>query len=142
MKAKIIDIALGQVGIKEIAGPVDNPEVLKYFNDTGFDGAALKDETAWCSAFMNWVAQKAGAQCSGRLDAQSWLKVGKETTNPEKGDIAIFWRESPESWKGHVAIYIRQDAHNIYVLGGNQKNEVCIMPYSKARLKGFRDITL
>ena len=51
---KAIEKAFGEFAVKEIAGKQDNPEVLKYFNDLGFDGNYLKDETAWCSAFANW----------------------------------------------------------------------------------------
>jgi len=142
MKTKIIDIALDQYGTAEIVGKEDNPEVLKYFNDIGFDGNALKDETSWCSAFVNWVAQMADVQCSGKLDARSWLKVGKETTAPEKGDVVVFWRESKSSWKGHVGFYIQQDSKNIFVLGGNQSNQVCIKAYPKSRLLGYRVITI
>ena len=58
MNTKVVNIALSQYGIKEIPGINDNPEVLKYFNEIGFDGAKLKDETAWCSAFANWVISK------------------------------------------------------------------------------------
>lgn len=63
-------VALSQFGIKEISGKEDNPEVLKYFDDIGFDGDKLKDETAWCSAFANWCALKAGYEMSGKLNAR------------------------------------------------------------------------
>ncbi|MEX6627565.1 TIGR02594 family protein [Tenacibaculum salmonis] len=138
MNETIIEIALGQIGIKEITGKKDNPEVLKYFNDIGFNGAKLKDETAWCSAFVNWVAKEANLQRTGRLNARSWLKVGEEVTIPEKGDVVIFWRESKQSWKGHVAFFIRETENFIYVLGGNQSNQVKISAYPKNRLLGYR----
>ena len=54
LNKKIIEVALSQYGVKEIKGKEDNPEVLKYFNILGLNGAALKDETAWCSASANW----------------------------------------------------------------------------------------
>ena len=54
--------------------------------------------------------------------------------------IAIFWRESPESWKGHVGIYINEDDGNIFLLGGNQgpNRSVMIQRYSMDRLLGYR----
>ena len=134
------ELALTQFGIKEISGKQDNPEVLKYFDETGFDGNKLKDETAWCSAFMNWCHVKTGNQYSGRLDARSWLKVGSETTEPKTGDVVIFWRESKNSWKGHVGFFIRESNGWIYTLGGNQNNQVNIKAYPKSRLLGFRCI--
>jgi uncharacterized protein (TIGR02594 family) len=131
---KHIELALSQYGVKEIVGKQDNPEVLKYFKNLGFDSSSLKDETAWCSAFANWVARESGLEYSKKLNARSWLNVGKEVIEPKLGDIVVFWRESPDSWKGHVAFYINDDDNYIYVLGGNQSNQVCIKPYAKRRL--------
>ena len=130
--------AMSQYGIKEIAGKEDNPEVLKYFEAVGF--GSLKDETAWCSAFMNWVAIKAGADHSGELTARSWLKVGRPVKVPKIGDITVLWRVSPDSWKGHVGLYIREHRGWIYLLGGNQSNQVKISAYPRHRLLGYRRV--
>jgi len=140
-RTKILDVALSEFGIAEIAGAKDNPRVLQYFDDTGFNGKALKDETSWCSAFINWVALEADALTSGKLTARSWLNVGEAVETPTKGDVVIFWRESRKSWKGHVGIFIRETPSWVYVLGGNQNNRVCIQAYRKKRVLGYRDIT-
>lgn len=137
-RVTLINTALSQYGIKEIAGKKDNSEVLKYFDEIGFDGSKLKDETSWCSAFMNWVAKKSGCDYSKSLTARSWLKIGKEVQNPLIGDLVVFWREDPNSWKGHVGIFINQDEGHIYCLGGNQDNQVKISKYPKYRLLGYR----
>lgn len=142
MKSDIIEIALAEIGVAEIKGAKDNPRVLEYFDKAGFDGSKLKDETAWCSAFANWVAYKTCSLSSGKLTARSWLKVGKKTETPEIGDVVVFWRESPQSWKGHVAFFIAERDGFIYVLGGNQNNRVNIQAYPKNRLLEYRDITL
>lgn len=134
----MIQIALSQYGIKEISGEQDNPEVTKYFTEIGFDGKKLKDETAWCSAFVNWVAKKSNRSYSKKLNARSWLKVGSPTATPIIGDVVVLWRSSRDSWKGHVGLYIREDEDNIWVLGGNQGNQVCIAPYPKYRLLQYR----
>lgn len=140
MNLNLINIALTQYGIKEITGKQDNPEVLKYFNEIGFNGSVLKDETSWCSAFANWVALKAKVERTNKLNARSWLHVGLEVTAPEMGDVVIFWRESKESWKGHVGFFIRATENWIYVLGGNQSNQVKISAYPKNRLLAYRRI--
>jgi len=134
---KHIELALSQYGTKEIVGAKDNPEVLKYFKNLGFDASSLKDETAWCSAFVNWVCRESGLEFTGKLNARSWTNVGHEVVEPKLGDIVIFWRESPDSWKGHVAFYINDDDKYIYVLGGNQSNQVNIKPYVKRRLLAY-----
>lgn len=136
----MIKIALSQYGIQEIVGKKDNPEVLKYFNIMYLDGAKLKDETSWCSAFVNWCAIKSNLPYSGKLTARSWLKVGTRTDNPEMGDVVVLWRESVNSWKGHVGIYVRQTDRHIFILGGNQANKVCIRAYHKNKLLGYRKL--
>lgn len=133
---KIMKAALSQIGIKEIVGKQDNPEVIKYFESIGY--GSLKDETSWCSAFMNWVAKEANVERSGKLDARSWLNVGHEIDIPDQSDVVIYWREDPKSWKGHVGIFIRESNGWVYTLGGNQNNQVSISAYPKARLLGYR----
>ncbi|MFL0067761.1 TIGR02594 family protein [Tenacibaculum maritimum] len=127
-----------QVGVKEIVGRKDNPQVLKYFDEIGYDGVKLKDETAWCSAFANWVCKKVGLPYTGKLNARSWLKVGRRVSEPKLGDIVVFWRESRSSWKGHVAFFVRETKNWVYVLGGNQNNQVKISAYPKNRLLQYR----
>lgn len=137
---KTIEVALSQYGVKEIEGRQNNPSITKYFTEIGFDGDKLGDETAWCSAFANWVACKAGLEMTNKLNARSWLKVGKTTNNPEPGDVVVLWRESPESWKGHVGFYIRETRRFVYILGGNQANQVNIKAYPKTRVLDYRSI--
>ena len=134
---KQIDVALSQIGIKEIVGHLHNKDVLKYFLETGHDWVR-DDETAWCSAFVNWVTQKSGLSSSGKLNARSWLNVGEKVSDPKLGDVVVFWRSSSSSWKGHVAFYIRDTKNWIYVLGGNQNNQVKISAYPKNRLLQYR----
>lgn len=138
INTKLLNVALSQIGIKEIHGERDNPEILKYFKDLGFNIHRVKDETAWCSAFMNWVAKSAGYNYANTLDARSWLKIGRKIKNPVMGDIVILWRVSPNDWRGHVGIFIRKDENYIYILGGNQSNKVKISKYRKGRLLGYR----
>lgn len=135
----ILKRAFSQYGVKEIAGNNHNPKILKYFSFIGHSWVN-DDETAWCSAFVNWAAKKEGLNYSGKLNARSWMKVGEPTKTPVIGDIVVFWRDKPTSWKGHVGIYINSDKHFIYVLGGNQSNQVNIKAIRKNRLLGYRKL--
>ena len=140
MNSDILKIALSQYGIIEIPSKEKNsPDIMRYFNDIGHKWVK-DDETAWCSAFINWVALKAGCEKSDKLDARSWLKVGEVTLEPEPGDIVIFWRVKPDSWKGHVSIYINKINDAIYCLGGNQGNMVQVSSYPAGRLLGYRKL--
>lgn len=128
--------AIDYIGTKEIPGQRHNSTIVGFLQSVA--GWIVDDETPWCSAFMNWVANRAGFEYTGRLDARSWLKAGEEVKEPKKGDVVIFWRESPESWKGHVGVFVRMDENYVWVLGGNQSNEVNIKPYRRDRVLGFR----
>jgi uncharacterized protein (TIGR02594 family) len=136
----LFKIAIGELGQKEIGGPGNNPVIINYAREAGFPWIN-DEETPWCSIFLNWVAKKAGLQYSHNLNARSWLKIGQVVDlNPEPGDIVIFWRESIQSWKGHVAIFFGFSANGkrVYCLGGNQGNQVSISAYPKENVLGFR----
>ena len=101
------------------------------------------DETAWCSSFMNFITQQLDLERSNSLSARSWLNVGIPISASDSlpGDVCILWRSSPTSWKGHVGIYVSEDANYVYLLGGNQSNQVKISPYPKARVLGYRRLS-
>ena len=127
---QLLKIGFNELGTEEIVGNQNNPEVLKYANETGISGIT-NDEIPWCSTFVNWVAMKAGLQFSQKANARSWLNIGQKVTSPEPGDVVVFWRESPESWKGHVGFFlgISPDRKRVYCLGGNQGNRVSVSAY-------------
>lgn len=130
---------LKMYGLKEVVGKENNPEIVKMFAEIGFDWVQ-DDETSWCSAAINYFCKKLGYERSGALDAKSWLKMPTIILKPTIGDIVVLWRESPDSWKGHVGLFITQDIDNVYILGGNQSNSICIMAYPRDRIIGFRQV--
>lgn len=134
---KHIELALSQVGVKEIVGLEHNPQILKYFDEIGHEWVD-NDEMAWCSAFVNWICIKNNLPMSGKLNARSWLTIGESVTQPKVGDVVIFWRVSKTDWRGHVGFFISQRNGVIYTLGGNQSNQVCIRAYNENRLLEYR----
>ena len=137
---KILKIAIAELGQKEISGPQDNPTIVNYAKEAGFDWVN-DDETPWCSIFVNWVAKKAGLKDNGKANARSWLLEGLNVdASPEPGDVVIFWRESPDSWLGHVGFFLgfSIDSERVYCLGGNQGNQVSVSAYSFENVLGFR----
>lgn len=140
-KLSLVKRALQEYGQSAILGVESNKNVLGYFNKMGL--IEIKDdETPWCSAFLNAMCIDLNLPFSNRLNARSWLDVGVKTEKPEMGDIVIFWRESPTSWKGHVGIYISEVGNMINVLGGNQTNQVNISKFEKSKVLGYRSIVL
>lgn len=137
--SNLITIASAEIGVKEISGREHNLRIINYARECGFD-SINDDETPWCSIFMNWVAKKAELESTKKANARSWLNVGLTVSNPEPGDIVIFWRESLLSYKGHVGIFIgySSSGNRIYCLGGNQSDMVSITAYPTDQLLGFR----
>lgn len=135
----LLKTAFNELGTEEIEGGQHNPQILKYATDTGIKGIT-SDEIPWCSTFVNWVAWKAGLQYSGKPNARSWLNVGTRVTTPEPGDIVVFWRESPDSWKGHVGFFlgVSTDKKRVYCLGGNQGNRVSVSAYRLNTVLAFQ----
>lgn len=139
----IIKLASQELGIKEISGEEDNPTIVNYAKEAGFDWVN-DDETPWCGIFVSWVAKKANLEHSKKSNARSWLSIGKDVRDtPEPGDIVVFWRENLNSWKGHVGIFLgfSSDQKMVFCLGGNQGNSVSIAAYSTKNVLGFRRLT-
>jgi len=137
----LLEYAIGELRVKEIPGVEHNPEVLKYAKETGIRGINT-DEVPWCSTFINWCAMKTGVPKSGKPNARSWLKVGTNTSDPSPGDIVVFWRESIDSWKGHVGVFMgySSDGKRVFSLGGNQGNAVSIAAYDANKVLGYRKL--
>ncbi len=128
-------VALGEYGIQEWTQG-HNPEVLKYFHEIGFTGVN-DDETAWCAAYVNWCLWKAGLPHTGALTARSFLDWGKSIYEPKVPCIAVLSRRG-SSWMGHVGFWIKSSGSEIWLLGGNQNNQVSIGKYPGYELLGLR----
>jgi uncharacterized protein (TIGR02594 family) len=137
--------ALSYIGHTENPGPSSNKIILDAIH-TIFPNWKDDSTVAWCSCFAHLIAQnlcfenpmEQGHKAPGT--ARSWLTVGKEVESPLPGDVVIYWRGSPNSWKGHVGFFCNRIGDKIYTLGGNQGNAITIAPYSASRLIGYRRI--
>jgi uncharacterized protein (TIGR02594 family) len=119
-------------GLSEIPGEVDNPTIVSWFKEMGFP-EIQDDETAWCSLTINIVCKRLGLPYSGKLNARSWNRIGKQIIYPKIGHIAIFYRGSRTSWQGHVGLFAGSNADKsiIYTLGGNQSNKICVAGFPR-----------
>lgn len=138
---KAYNLARQEIGTVEIKGERDNPEIVGWFADVGHSWVQ-DDETAWCAAFVGAMLEAAGLNSTKALNARSYLEWGEEVPlrSAQPGDIVVYWRESPESWKGHVGFYVDQAGETIITLGGNQRNEVNETPYDTDKLLSVRRI--
>lgn len=134
-----LEIALSQYGTKEIPGTSDNSVILQYAKDCGFTDY-VHDEISWCSLFINWVMLQANKERSKALNARSWLNVGKQVDVPQMGDVVILWRGDPKGWEGHVGLFIRKVDGLVYLLAGNQHDQVNITGFPETQVLGYRTV--
>jgi uncharacterized protein (TIGR02594 family) len=139
-------IADKEYGVIEFPGKENNPRVLEYLSTVTNIGPRWRsqDETAWCSAFVNWCVEKAGYVGTKSALSTSWLNWGKKLDQPVKGCLAVFSRDGG----GHVGFYIDEtptlSETYIRILGGNQEHmetqigAVNLRHYLKSRLLGYR----
>lgn len=132
-----MEVARTQIGVEETPGRGTTARIADYHAETSLH--ARDDETAWCSAFVNWVMKQCDLVGTRRADARSWLQWEHgERCDPKPGAIAVLWRGKPIGWQGHVAFVDRIEGETLWLLGGNQGDAVSIAPYPSSRLLGCR----
>ena len=131
-------IAENEVGVEEVPGPGDNPRIVEYLKSTNLGKPDNQnDETAWCSAFLNFCVEQAGLKGTNSAWARSWLEWGKEQELGDdwKGCICVLER-GPKS--GHVGFLVSYDENRVKLLGGNQGNAVSYAWFPMDRVLGYR----
>lgn len=127
-------IALGELGVREVAGDGDNPRVVEYHAATTL--RSTQDETPWCSAFVNWCMSRAGVTPTGSAMARSWLAWGA-AWSLETGAVAVLSRGTNPA-QGHVGFVVGWDAESVWLLGGNQSDAVTVARFPLSRLLAVR----
>jgi uncharacterized protein (TIGR02594 family) len=130
-----LEVARREVGVHACPPGASNPRITEYHAGTNIAG--YDDKASWCSSFVNWCLLQSGVAGTNSALARSWLEWGQSLTEPIPGCIAVLWRESPDSWKGHVGYYLRHTAEEVFLLGGNQLEAVrehsyptqCVLSY-------------
>jgi len=128
-------IAIREKGVREYAGAADNPRIVEYLRSTTLgESYSSNDETAWCSAFVNWSVEKSGYEGTDSAWARSWHNWGRKLKTPRRGCIVVFRRGNG----GHVGFYLGETKTKIKVLSGNQSDSVCYQKYKKSDLLSYR----
>lgn len=125
-------------GESERKGMLSNNSIAHMINWA--TGRWIDDsKIAWCAIFMSYILNEVlEGQFRPIPIARRFDTVGHAVDTPQFGDLVIFWRHSPNSWQGHVGIFIRETEGDIWTLGGNQRNQVNISPYKKSRVLEYR----
>lgn len=139
MREELLMRALEFYGEAPFSGEDANENILKLLRATSYP-VGTSDEVPWCSAFLCYLFAKIGRPTPANASAYSWLKYGTTTGTPVLGDIVLFqWREG-EKYKHHVGIFIRAVGSSLWVLGGNQNNEVDICLWKNRSVLSYRKL--
>lgn len=133
-------LAKQYVGLKEQAGPGTHPLLVPMF-DLAPDWLDQDDsKTAWCGILRGWIGHKCGTGLPAEhYRAAAWARWGSAVPVDKpavwrQGDTIIMTRPGGN----HVALLDRVTASYVFVLGGNQNNEVNITRYSLSRVTAVR----
>lgn len=133
-----LDIATNLAGTREVAGRGSNPIILDWADKLSLDYNS--DDIPWCGLFVAHCISSAlpdEATPRNPLAARSWQNFGEKIQRPRQGAVAVFWRHSPDDWRGHVGFYMGEDEDAIQVLGGNQSNAVNVRRIPRTRLLDY-----
>lgn len=130
-----------ELGTQEIKGSKHNPRIIEYHNTTLYPPNNDDDKTGmWCASYCNWVMKNSGYENETGNSAWTlyWSTNYKKNnmtkyTSPVYGSVVIFkWTKM----SGHAGFVVgADDDGGIWVLGGNQGDEVNIRYYGAAKVK-------
>jgi uncharacterized protein (TIGR02594 family) len=131
--------ALSLYGTTEVAGPENNPEIMKWAEEVGVENYT-GDIIPWCGLFAAVVLVRSGWRDHvphTPLWAKSWSKTGNPVPINEAslGDILVFQRPGGG---GHVNFYVGEDEHAFHGIGGNQSDTVNVTRIVKSRCLAVR----
>ncbi|RZF64486.1 LysM peptidoglycan-binding domain-containing protein [Sphingomonas populi] len=112
-------------GVAEF-NPGSNPRIVEYLATCKGLSAAQRndDNTAWCSAFVNWCMVNAGKKGTDSAWALDWRGWGVEDPSPKRGSVVVWERIVGGKVLGHVSYLLDDQGAKLLVLGGNQSNRV------------------
>lgn len=120
--------AARHIGLREIPGKRHNSTIVRWNRDLG--AWWTDDETPWCGTFVAHCLRSAGHPLPKYwMRAKAYFEWGVPCS-PRVGAIAVFGRKGG----GHVGFIVGENANSLYILGGNQRNQVNISPIAKNRL--------
>jgi hypothetical protein len=105
---KMLVEALKLVGVREVSGMEDNPEILGWAKELGIDHLYKNDELAWCALAHAIIIKRAGKPLDLKgwdiLRALKYIKFGVHVDDDKAmlADTLIFKRKQG----GHVGLYI------------------------------------
>lgn len=121
-------LALQFLGTTELLGDKTlNPVVRGFFAHTKFPPTLINTKTSWCAAFACSMLEQSSIRSPRSAAAIDFERWGVEQERPELGAICVFQRSDESNPRArHVGFYAGAAGDRMMLLGGNQKNQVCI----------------
>ena len=122
------------LGVREMPGASDSPVIQRWLRT--MRAWWSDDATPWCGVFVGYCLRE--CQCEppqAWYRARAYLDWGHVQPVPAVGSVVVFERTGG----GHVGFVVgRTYSGNLAVLGGNQKDSVCISSFDRSRVIGYR----
>lgn len=123
-----LEHALKDVGTTEVRGG-ENPRIIEMHSHCTLH--AREDEIPWCSAAICCWLEECGLPSTKSAAAISWATYGVKLETPRPGCICVIRQKrkgcdaaTDSSSRNHVALWLAQDADRVWLLGGNQSDQV------------------
>ena len=142
-----LEAAVGEAarGAGEVGGNNMGPDVDKYLNDI------VEPPNNWCAGFVSWCLRESGSMpidyTVGARDVLNQARRRGLTTfndpaaaRPLPGDIVVWWRGSPNGWRGHIGFVHHTEHGRVFTIEGNKSSRVEGFDYpvvGMQRLLGF-----
>ena len=133
LEAEVLKVAISELGDGAIAGNNEGRHVESYHRKILAPGAPRK-LGPWCAAFVSWCCEEAATRLGVELPFRrsgsakrlaknvakaSGVSIMKKDTTPLPGDLIVFHRGSPLSWKGHIGIVECVQGGMVHTIEGN-----------------------
>jgi uncharacterized protein (TIGR02594 family) len=130
-----LEAGIKLINVKEKPGAGNNPEIIDWAKEEGGDIAKsyTADSVPWCSLFANHILTKVGLKGTETLWALDW--AGKWPSVKLAGPAVGAFAPMKRTGGGHIICIVGKDQHgNVMGLGGNQSDQVSIVPFPVSRL--------
>lgn len=131
-----LHFALNEIGVKEIAGALANARINLYHAITTL--RATSDEVPWCASYTCWCLEKAGVKSPRSAAARDFLNWGEVVVSPFIGCVVVIARASANPKSAHVGFWFGENEEHVFILSGNQGNQVSVAAFNKNQILGYR----
>lgn len=124
---------------REIRGPGVNPIIASYYETMGLDPSKVDDDgQPWCAVFASAILKREGIAPPKRWRAARAFMEWGHACEQKLGAVCALWRDDPHGPHGHVGFFLYEQDGKVYLLAGNQGNQVSVHGFPVARVLGYR----